>query len=160
MSGVFVEIGGEPMRVGDVIHRLAQIAPRRFGAAFAGATGEHNRPARIQRGGQKRRLAIAGMPFDAHLSGINGFVGFKIIHGAAQSPRPRRERAPIVGLSRLALGHQPDDAGSQPAAVIILDRADFHRRVAPADGQKLIQRAARRRLRLRCREVAPARGAP
>ena len=60
--------------------------------------------------GDERGLAVAGVAFDADLFGVDGFVGFEIIEGAAGSPGPGAECAPVVGLARLALVAEADDA--------------------------------------------------
>ncbi len=67
------------------------------------------------------RLAVARMAFDADLFGIDGFVGLEVIERAARAPGPGAKGAPIVGLARLALVHEADDALRQAGAVVGLN---------------------------------------
>ncbi len=52
---------------------------------------------------------------------------------------PRRERAPVVWLSRLAFVHQADDALGQSGTVVGLNAARVDRRVAPPRGNELFR---------------------
>ena len=52
--------------------------------------------------GYQRGFAVAGEAFDADLFGINGFVGFEIVHEPAYAPLPCPQCAPIVWFAGLA----------------------------------------------------------
>src|ERR1700722_3654611 len=113
VPAVFEKVSRHPMifrRPGEVVQRLAKIAPMQFRAAFTRATAINNRKTRVERHGQKNILSPARNAFEAHLFSVHAGVGLQIIHRAAQSPRPRSEHAPIAGLARRSLGYETDDS--------------------------------------------------
>ena len=69
----------------------------------------------------ERRLAVARDAFDADALGVDGRIGLEIVEPAGRAPGPGAQRAPIVGLSRLALVGQADDPARQPGAVVGLN---------------------------------------
>ena len=79
-------------------------------------------------------------------------VGFEIVEPARRAPRPGAQRAPVVGLARLALVDQADDPFRQAGAVVRLNARRADRRVAPASGDQLLRgrriASGRRRLRV------------
>ena len=94
-----------------------------LGAALARGADIGDREALVVRHGDQGRLAIARVAFDADLPGVHGLVGFEIIERAAGAPGPGAQRAPIVGLARLAFVAQADDALRQARAVVGLNAA-------------------------------------
>src|SRR5271165_627461 len=78
------------------------------------------------------------MALDADLAGVNGLVGLKIIESAAGSPGPGTQRAPVVGLARLALVAQADDALGEPGSVVGLNAGGDVDGVSPAPGKQLL----------------------
>ena len=109
-----------------------------LGAAFAGGADIGDGEARIVGHGDERCLAVAGVAFDADLFGVHGLVGFEIIERAAGAPGPGAQRAPIVGLARLAFVDQADDALRQTGAVVGLNAGGDEVGVAPAFGENLL----------------------
>ena len=77
------------------------------------------------------------MTLEAHLFRIHGFVGLEIIDGAAHSPCPGLQHAPVVRLARPAFVHQADDALRKPGAVVGLVLVGTFR-ITPAFGQHLL----------------------
>ena len=84
-------------------------------------------------------------------------VGLEIVETARRAPRPRAQRAPVVGLAGLALVDEADDAARQARAVVGLNAAGVERRVAPAVGDQLLgRRRIAARLVARRRAAGPA----
>jgi hypothetical protein len=85
-------VGAKLVRVaggrGEVRDGLPVIAAAESGAAFAGATGDRQGDARIVSAGPHHGLAQAGNAQDGDPRGIHGAIGFQVIDGAAQAPRP------------------------------------------------------------------------
>ena len=69
---------------------------------------------------------------------IHGLVGFKIVDGAADAPRPGSQCAPILRFARLALVAQANDAQVKPRSGVGLDAAGVESGVAPAPGENLL----------------------
>src|SRR5207302_1888726 len=107
-------------------------------AAFAGGADEADGEALVVRHGDNRRLTVARQPLDADALGVDDLVGLEIIQGAAGAPGPSSQRAPIVGLPRLALVAQADDAARQAGTVVGLTAVGDNDRVAPALGKDLL----------------------
>ena len=110
---ILEEVAGHPVvfaRAGDVLHQLAEVAAVELGAALAGGADEADGEPRVVGHRDERRLAVAREPLDADLLGVDGFVGLEIVEGAAGSPGPGPQRAPVVELAGLALVAQADDA--------------------------------------------------
>ncbi len=78
------------------------------------------------------------MAFEADLPGVDGFIGFKIVEGAAGSPSPRAQGAPIIELAGLAFVDEADDAFGEAGAVVRLNAGGDDGSVAPAFGEKLL----------------------
>jgi hypothetical protein len=76
--------------------RFAEVAAEELGAGFAGGADVSNGETRIVGHGDEDGIAVAGVAFEADLLGVHGFVGFKIVEGAAGSPSPRPQSAPII----------------------------------------------------------------
>src|SRR5262249_21718048 len=98
----------------------------------------------IEGRGHKSRLAIARHAGDADFRRIDTRirVGFEIVDETTDAPAPGAQRSPIVGLSRLALVGQADNAFAQPT-IISLNRVRHDRAVCPA----LVEGLLRPRLR-------------
>ena len=78
------------------------------------------------------------MALEADPLGIHGFVALKIIQRTARAPGPRAQYAPIIGLTRLTLVDQTDNALRQALSVIGLNAACRELRVAPPFRQNLL----------------------
>ena len=60
--------------------------------------------------GHKYGFSEARVAFQPDMFRVDGRIGFEIVHGAARTPRPRTQRAPILEAARLAMIHESDDA--------------------------------------------------
>ena len=109
-----------------------------LGAAFAGRADEHDREALVERHRDERRLAVARHAFDADALRIDGLVGLEVVERARRAPGPRAQRAPVVGLARLAFVDESDDALRETRAVVGLDARGIEGREAPAVGDQLL----------------------
>ena len=163
---VLQEVAGHPVVLAgsrEVLHRLAEVAAMRLGAAFAGRAHEHDREARLEGHGDQGRLAVARDPFDADVLGVDRGQRLEVVERAGRAPGPGAQRSPLLGSPALALVGEPDDAGGEAGAVVRLDARGAERDVAPAARDELIGGRRRGRL-LRAREpehriaghVAPA----
>ena len=161
-SAVLQEVAGHPVifaGAGQILDRFAPVAAMQLGAAFARRADQHHREARVERHRHQRGFAVARDAFDADLFRIHGLVGFQIIEAARSAPAPGAQRAPIVGLARLAFVDQTDDALGQTGAVVRLDAAGIDGGEAPAVGDQLFGRG-RVGIRGAAADGAPRPGAP
>ncbi len=87
-------------------------------------------------------------------------VGLEVIERARCAPAPGAQRAPVVGLARLALVGEADDALGEAGAIVGLHAARIQIGVAPAGIDELLggRRIARRGRRQRCRASRGAAG--
>src|SRR5580765_1006053 len=77
------------------------------------------------------------MPLNGNTSGINGLIGFEVVHRAVGAPGPRPQRTPVLRFARLALIYQTDNSLSQTGAVIGLNAGRVQSCKAPTPGQRL-----------------------
>src|SRR5208282_2962488 len=75
--------------------------------------------------------------FDADMLGIDCRIGLKIIEAAIRAPCPCAQRAPVVGLARLAFVHKADDAAREAIGVIGLHTGRIEADKAPAGSYQL-----------------------
>src|ERR1035437_2970475 len=118
----FVEVAGHPVILlipGRVFEILPPVTPVHFSAQTARAAGPRDLEALVISRRHDGRLAIAGMAFDSEFGRINIGGRFKVIHQPASPPTPRRERAPVTGLTPVSLTEQTDQITGEvgPAAV-------------------------------------------
>ena len=99
MAVVLPEIGAEPVRERrvDLLNGLAKIAARQGSATASRLHGDHDREPRVDCASPERCLAETRMAHDGDLAAVDLGCGFEIIKGPAQAPRPRSDRAPLVG---------------------------------------------------------------
>ena len=109
-----------------------------LGAAFAGGADEHDGEALVERHRDERGLAVARDAFDADLLGVDGLVGLEIVEAARGAPGPGAQRAPVVGLARLAFVDEADDALGEAGAVVGLDAGGVDGDETPAGGDELL----------------------
>src|SRR5262249_32822649 len=92
-----------------------------FGAAFAGRADERHREARIEGHGDQSGLAVARDAFDANVLRIHSFVRLQIIESARGAPRPRTQRAPVIGLASLPFVGQSNDSLGEACPIVSLN---------------------------------------
>jgi hypothetical protein len=127
-------------RTSEVLDGLAEIAAVGLGAALAGGADKHERETRLKRHRDQRGLAVARHALDTDTFAVDGAVGLEVVEPARGSPRPGAERAPIVGMARLAAIDEADDALGEARAVIGLDAGGRDTRIAPTGGDEEIDR--------------------
>ena len=140
---VFQEVAGHPVVFAgarEILDGLAEVAPVQFRAALAGGTDEHHLEALIKCHRDERGLAIARHALDADPRGIDRGIVFEVVESARGAPAPGAERAPIIGLARLAFVREADDALPEARAVVGLDARGRDLNVAPARGDELLGR--------------------
>ena len=112
-------------------NRFTIVSAADGGAPFARAACDHQRKSFVASPGPENRFSKPGYAQDRDALGIHGSIGFQIIHGAAQPPGPRCDRAPLIG-SRLALaGLQKQRAHSRLKAA-----GEIGINIAVVDGSK------------------------
>ncbi len=121
-----------------IAHLLAKDVPVELGSRLAGRTDIRNRKSRVVGHGHERGLPVTRVALQAHLLRVDSLVGFEVVQRPARSPRPRRQRSPIVQLARLALVDQANDALGQTRAVVGLHAGGHIFGVAPASRQYLL----------------------
>ena len=110
---VLKKIAGHPVILGGrskIFHLLAEFTSENFGASFTRGSNKGNRQTRLVRHGDQGGLSVTREAFNAHLFGVNGFVGLEIVERTARAPSPRPERTPVVQLARLPLVDQTNDS--------------------------------------------------
>ena len=125
---------------GQALDGFAPVAAMQLGAAFAGRADQHHGEALIEGHGDQRGLAVARDAFDADVLRVDGWIGFEIVEPARGAPRPGAQRAPVVGLARLALVDQADDAAREAAPLSAWMLAGLIVTIAPAVGDELLGR--------------------
>src|SRR5207302_4251847 len=138
---IFEKVARYPMVFAGARHvadLLAEIAAEEFGAGFSGRTDVSNGETRIVGHGEECRLAITRVAFQANLFGVDGFIGFKIVEGAAGSPGPSAECAPIIELAGLTFVDETNDAFGEARTVVRLHTYWDEEGIAPAFGKNLL----------------------
>ena len=138
-GAVLHEVAGHPVvfAAGEAFDGLAEVAAKQRCAAFAGRADEHHGEALIEGHGDERGFAVARDAFDADMLGVDGGVGFEVVEAAARAPGPGAQRAPVVGLARLAVIDQADDAARKSRSVVGLHAGRIEEHKAPAVGDEL-----------------------
>jgi len=104
---VFEEVAGHPViltGVGEILKLLSEVAPVRFGAAFAGGTNQRDRKASVERHSHQGCFPKPRNTLNADTLGVHCLVGFQIVEAARCAPAPGPQRAPVLRLARLSLG--------------------------------------------------------
>ena len=156
---VLQEVASHPVILagaGEVLDLFPQVAPMQLGAALAGGGDQADGKSRVVRHRHQCRLAVARHALDADALCINALVGLEIVEPARCTPGPCAQRSPVVGLARLAVVDQADDAFGQPRAVVSLDACRTQRGVAPSSRNQLF---GRRRIAARAAPQARLPGA-
>ncbi len=138
-AAIFEEVAGHPVifaGTGQALDRLAEIAPVRLGATFAGGTDQPHVKALVEGNGDQRRLAVARHTLDADMALIHLRPGREIIEDPTGAPAPGPERAPVIRLARLALIDEADNALGQACAIIGLIAGRVEQDHAPAVGDQ------------------------
>ncbi len=142
----------------DVFHKLTIIPAMQLGATFPGGTHEGDGDTLVVGHGDDGCFAIPGMTLNGDVFGIDGPIGFEVVHGAVGAPSPGPQCSPIVGLARLAFVYQANNAFSQTRAVVGLNAGRVQHGEAPTLGKCLCLPAGSRirALLRRCDRWRPA----
>src|SRR5690606_23118224 len=141
LGAVFQEGAGHPVvtvRAGEVLHRLAEVAPQRRRPALARRPDKHEGKTRLKRQPDEGRRALAGPALAAAALRIDLRPRLQRVERARGAPRPGPERAPLLGRAALAAIGQADDTGREPRAVVGLDAARAQGEITPARRDELL----------------------